>query len=545
MNSRDITLPHLGACLIHAGLIEKQLAHDCAKQAEMHAMSFVSYLVQKNILDSQTLLQTCQKIFSLPVVDLNDYETFPSDIVNAEWIRQYRIIPLWKNNGVLHVGLSDPTNQEAIDAIAFHTQLSVKIFLVDETQFSTAIDHFYSQNEAHNDLQKNLIKQITLDETRDHSPDKIILYDEPLIQFVDNIILHGFQQTVSDIHIESHETNCRIRYRQHGILFSASEIPPALASRIITRLKVMANLNIAEKRLPQDGRFKLDTIDIRISTCPTLFGEKVVLRLLNSNQTPLDLTQLGLTEEQQTVFEKAISRPQGMVLVTGPTGSGKTVTLYSALNYLNTSEKNISTAEEPVEIRLPGINQVNINPKIGLTFSTALRAFLRQDPDIIMVGEIRDPETAEIAIQASRTGHLVLSTFHSNSAIETLTRMRAIGIPSHHIAESLSLVIASRLIRKLCDACKRPDNPSIDIPDTLYRANGCNQCTKGYKNRIAIYECLPVTEKINQLILKEVDTQSFFSEARESGFITMREVAMQQVFNGITSLAEVNRVLPP
>ncbi|HSW93911.1 MAG TPA: ATPase, T2SS/T4P/T4SS family [Gammaproteobacteria bacterium] len=402
--------------------------------------------------------------------------------------------------------------------------------------------HFDNQNEENYHLQKNLIRKITLDETRDTSPDRIVLYDEPLIQFVDNIILQALKQNVSDIHIESHENHCRIRYRQHGILFSANEIPLALASRIITRLKVMANLNIAEKRLPQDGRFKLDTIDIRINTCPTLFGEKVVLRLLNFNHTPLDLTQLGLTKVQQTLFVDAISRPQGMVLVTGPTGSGKTVTLYSALNYLNTPEKNISTAEEPVEIRLPGVNQVNIHPKIGLTFSTALRAFLRQDPDIIMVGEIRDLETAEMAIQASRTGHLVLSTFHSNSAIETLTRMRAIGIPSHHIAESLTLVLASRLIRTLCDACKYPEKPGDHA--VHYKATGCNQCTKGYKNRIAIYECLPVTEKIHQLILNEAGTQSFLSEARNDGFITLREMAMQQVANGITSLAEINRVLP-
>src|SRR5579872_3740163 len=414
----ETPLPNLGLHLINAGLLDKQIAHDAAYHAKIQEIPFIAYLVQHNIFTSQEILQACQKIFSLPVFDLNDYDESSTALLNAELIRQYRIIPLWKTNNILHVGMSDPTDQQATEAIAFHTGLVLQIFLIEEEQFSRFIDTFYGDHEVNKDLQKNLLRQITLDEKQHAIQDKIISYDEPLIKFVDNIILHAFQQNVSDIHIESYENSCRIRYRQHGILFPVNEIPQQLVDRIITRLKVMAKLNIAEKRLPQDGRFQLDNIDIRISTCPTHFGEKVVLRLLNSNHIALDIHQLGLTEQQQTLFINTISRSQGMILVTGPTGSGKTVTLYSALNYLNTSEKNISTVEDPVEIRLNGINQVNINSKIGLDFSNVLRAFLRQDPDIIMIGEIRDLETAEIAIQASQTGHLVLSTLHTNSRSE-------------------------------------------------------------------------------------------------------------------------------
>jgi len=377
-------------------------------------------------------------------------------------------------------------------------------------------------------------------------------YEEPIIQFVDKIIGDAFQQHVSDIHIEPYEKICRIRYRQDGILFSTHEIPLLLATRIATRLKVMANLNIAEKRLPQDGRFQIDNIDIRINTCPTLFGEKIVLRLLNSSHINLDIDQLGLTDNQKNLFIKTLLRPQGMILVTGPTGSGKTVTLYSALAYLNHSEKNISTVEDPIEIRLTGINQVNVNPKIGLHFSTVLRAFLRQDPDILMVGEIRDLETAEIAVQASQTGHLVLSTLHTNSAVETITRLRAIGIPSYNIAESVSLIIAQRLIRKLCDVCKIPEKvthysninfPKQFFPNDVYRAKGCDQCNQGYKNRIALYECLPINEKISQFILTGKDTRAFLSCAKQEGFITLKEIAISHVLQGVTSFSEISGLL--
>lgn len=552
MITQEPILPNLALHLIHAGLLDKQTAYEAAYHAKNHKIPFITYLVQKTILVSQDILQTCQHIFSLPVFDLNDYNDSSIELLSIELIRQYRIIPLWKKNNILHIGISDPTDQEAIEAVAFHTQLSIKLFLIDENQLSQFIQSFYDDHKENKYLQQNLLRQIALDEKHYPIQDKIIFDDEPLIKFVDNMILHAFQQNASDIHIESYENICRIRHRQHGILFLVNEIPQQLAVRIVTRLKVMAKLNIAEKRLPQDGRFQLNHIDIRMNTCPTHFGEKVVLRLLNSNLISLDIHQLGLLEDQQALFINAISRPQGMILVTGPTGSGKTVTLYSALNYLNQSEKNISTVEDPIEIRLHGINQVNINTKIGLDFSTVLRAFLRQDPDIIMIGEIRDLETAEIAVQASQTGHLVLSTLHTNSAIETITRLRAIGIPSYNLAESISLIIAQRLIRQLCDFCKMReqlnDYTPVSIKNTLtpeyiYRAKGCAQCTQGYKNRIALYECLPITEKMSRSILSETDSQTLLADAKQDKFITLKESAMKYVSQGKTSFSEISRVL--
>ena len=552
--SQENTLSHLGLHLTNAGLLDKNLAVETAMQAKKEKVPFITYLVQQKILTSEEIFSACQKIFSLPIFDLKNDEKLLNNhhLLSTELIRQYRVIPLYKNNNILHIGISDPTEQHAIDAVAFHTQLNIKIFLLDENDLAEFINTYHSNQENNKNLQKNLLQQITFEEKPHAVQDKVISYDEPLIKFVDNIILHAFQQSVSDIHIESYENICRIRYRQHGILFPVHEIPLPLASRIVTRLKVMAKLNIAEKRLPQDGRFQLNTIDIRINTCPALFGEKVVLRLLNSNHMHLDIDALGLTEQQQKLFMHAISQPQGMLLVTGPTGSGKTVTLYSALNYLNKSEKNISTVEDPIEIRLAGINQVNINPKIGLDFSTVLRAFLRQDPDIIMVGEIRDAETASIAIQASQTGHLVLSTLHTNSAAETITRLRAMGIPSYNVAESVSLIIAQRLIRKLCDLCKirekLSDYANLDIknsmlPKYIYRAGSCIHCTHGYKNRIAIYECLPITEKMSKLILAKADMHEFITQAHDEGFITLKNVVMDHILQGTTSLAEANRVL--
>lgn len=542
----ETAISHLGLHLISAGIIDKKSIDDAAYHAKCQSIPLIQYLVENNILSSQKILTTCQHIFSLPIFDLKDYdETSAYGLLSTELIRQYYVIPLRKKNNILEIGLADPTDQHAIEAIAFHTRLNIKVFLIDGSQFFKFIETFYGESETNQDVQKNLLQQITLDDKQNAINDKIISYDEPLVKFVDNIILHAFQQGISDIHIESYETICRIRYRKHGLLFLANEIPSQLAVRIATRLKVMAKLNIAEKRLPQDGRFQLENVDIRINSCPTLYGEKIVLRLLNLNHITLDIHQLGFTENQRDLFIKTISRPQGMILVTGPTGSGKTVTLYSTLNYLNHSEKNISTVEDPIEIRLDGINQVNINSKIGLDFATVLRAFMRQDPDIIMIGEIRDPETAEIAVKASQTGHLVLSTLHTNSAAEAITRLRALGIPSYHIAESVSLIIAQRLIRKLCDACKIPEKllhyshltiHQNSVPDYIYRANGCSQCTQGYTKRIAIYELFSITEKISQSIIMNTTISS-------DTFVTLKEIAIDHLFRGETSMAEINRVI--
>ena len=357
-------------------------------------------------------------------------------------------------------------------------------------------------------------------------------------------------KSASDIHIEPYEKHCRIRYRQDGMLYTITEIPSNLAERLITRLKVISKLDIAERRLPQDGHFQIannknKSIDVRINTCPTLFGEKVVLRILDDSKLSLDINVLGMTESQQTLFISAISKPQGLILVTGPTGSGKTVSLYSALHYLNTPEKNISTVEDPVEIQLAGINQVNINPKIGLHFTQVLRTFLRQDPDIIMIGEIRDPETAKIAIQAAQTGHLVLSTLHTSSAYETLIRLKAMGIAEYDLLNSLSLVIAQRLARKLCDLCKVPEiilprkDLSIDEEISAFRALGCQHCLQGYQGRVGIYEIL-APEDFNHYSSLETHLQPALKTNLKPN---LKQSALNKILNGTTSLAEILRIL--
>lgn len=398
-----------------------------------------------------------------------------------------------------------------------------------------------------------LLKDLSVEENLNLIQENIVNYDEPLIRFVDHIIQQALQQGASDIHIEPFEKICRIRYRQDGLLYEIADMPINLSGRLVTRLKVMAKLDISERRIPQDGRFALNHIDIRMSTCPTLFGEKIVLRLLDNNKVSLELDRLGLTATQKQLFIDVISQPQGLILVTGPTGSGKTVTLYSALNYLNTKEKNISTVEDPVEIQLTGINQVHINPKINLHFATALRSFLRQDPDILMIGEIRDTETADIALQAAQTGHLVFSTLHTNSAIDTLMRLQSMGIAPYNLASSITLIIAQRLVRKLCPHCKLPEMcPEkllelmgfANTKNTLYRAVGCDQCLQGYQGRVGIYELLPITANLMQLIMANAHASLIMTQAKQDGFLTLREVGFEQVMQGFTTLIELNRVAP-
>lgn len=369
-----------------------------------------------------------------------------------------------------------------------------------------------------------LLTDITYEETQDYENKQ----DEPLVQFTHQLIDNAWSQTASDIHIEPYQKVCRIRYRIDGILYAVMELPISLMNRIITRLKVMAKVDISEKRLPQDGRFQHKTIDIRMNTCPTLYGEKIVLRLLNNNKMTLDIHQLGLTSDQENIFLEKISEPQGLILVTGPTGSGKTVTLYSALQYLNNDEKNISTVEDPIEIQIKGINQVNINPKIGLHFSTVLRTLLRQDPDIIMVGEIRDQETAEVAIQAAQTGHLVFSTVHSNNALDTIMRLQSMGISSYHIINSISLIIAQRLIRKKCLSC-------------FY---GCDYCKQGFKGRTAVFELLVMTNVIKKLIQNKVSHHEILEQAKTEGFIPLFEIGLSKAKESITHIHEIYRAIP-
>lgn len=547
-----LPLSGLASHLVHEGLLDAELAACIAHEASVRDASLIDYLVKNNILTSKIIFDSCAKTFDFPTIDLSnyDYSALDDSLLSKELIKRYQVIPLKKQNSVLHIAISDPTDVNTLNTITFYTGATVNPVIADHEQLIACINRHFNHGKNHKNLQLNLLNDILLEENNNIVKENIVNYDEPLIKFVDHTIQHAHQQSASDIHIEPYEKICRIRYRQDGILHKIADIPINLASRLVTRLKVMAQLDISERRLPQDGRFQLHSLDIRISTCPTLFGEKIVLRILDANKASLKIDDLGFTDQQKNLFIDKISQPQGLILVTGPTGSGKTVTLYSALQYLNTPDKNISTVEDPIEIQLNGINQVQINPKINLHFATALRTFLRQDPDIIMVGEIRDTETAEIAMHAAQTGHLVLSTLHTNSAIETLTRLQAMGAASYNIISSLSLIIAQRLLRKLCPHCKQVEDISsntlkemgfhITHTPTFYKSVGCQHCLQGYHGRIGIYEVLSITPNLAQLISK--NTATITEKALQEGFIPLRQIGFQLVLNGITSLTELNRV---
>lgn len=555
MNS-TLDLTELATYLIHEGLMSGDTAKQAYKISKQQDIPFITYAVKNNLINSDDFLNHCKTHFGLKTFDLTLYD--PSWVNNLaldiNFFHRYHVIPLYKEQNILHIGISDPTDRSALDAIIFHTGIRVQAVLVDELQLSNLIGKYFSKNSLTNTLEINLINKIFQKEKNILIQESSVNYDEPLIRFVDNILQHAIHQSASDIHIEPYEHTCRIRYRQDGILHEAVEIPAPLAARLVARLKIIAKLDIAERRLPQDGRFQLQNHDIRINTCPTLFGEKIVMRILNAANVHLDINHLGFSSSQLTQFIETISQPQGMILVTGPTGSGKTITLYSALDHLNTAEKNISTVEDPVEIQLTGINQVNIHHKIGLEFSNVLRTLLRQDPDIIMVGEIRDVDTAEVAIQAAQTGHLVFSTLHTNNAIDAIIRLRSMSIASYNIASSISLIIAQRLIRKLCDFCKQPETICTDTlkimeyssqsaHDIFFRATGCTQCIHGYRGRTAIYELLPLSEPLTKLIITNASSLEILDQAKQEGFTTLRQAGFEKVIAGITSITEINRVL--
>lgn len=539
----------LGNQLVHNGLIKSDSLADAMQQAKREESSLVSFLVKNNILSSQLIMETCINSFGLTPYDLGKFDitSLKNNVLSLENILYYRVIPISKTKDILQIGLSDPTDQAILDAITFHTGLRVSPFVVDETLVCTLLKKISAQEIK---FESTFLKKISREEPHREMDDYSISQDEPLIQFVDQLIQHAISLAASDIHIEPYAEHCRVRFRRDGILYEITTIPSELVMRVMTRLKVMAKLDIAERRMPQDGRFKLETLDIRISTCPTLFGEKIVLRLLDPHKISLDINALGFEKSQKELFIKNITAPQGLILVTGPTGSGKTLTLYSALQYLNSIDKNISTVEDPVEIQLNGINQIAIQPKIGLHFATVLRTLLRQDPDIIMVGEIRDQETAEIAIQAAHTGHLVLSTLHTNSALETIARLKSINITPYNIASAISLIIAQRLIRKLCPLCKQEDSIAAnviglsndDVSKKIFRNKGCGDCLSGYQGRTGIYELLPMTDKLVSLILMDKPLLEFPSDYFSS-YCSLKKSGLNAVLAGATSLSEINRVL--
>ncbi|MCW8886589.1 MAG: type IV-A pilus assembly ATPase PilB, partial [Motiliproteus sp.] len=503
-------------------------------------------------------------------LDLDEFDISqcPQELVSEDLVRKHHAIPLIKRDNRIYVAVSDPTNVHALDEIKFHTGIKTEAVVVEEDKLSRTIEKFLDEQggSALDGLDDADLENLELDDVSDPNSGADDDADDganeaPIVRFVNKILLDAIKGGSSDIHFEPYEKAYRIRFRTDGILHEVARPPVNLTPRLSARLKVMSQMDISERRVPQDGRIKMrisknKSIDFRVNTLPTLWGEKIVLRILDSASAKMGIDALGYEDYQKNLYLKTLEEPQGMILVTGPTGSGKTVSLYTGLNILNTSERNISTAEDPVEINLEGINQVHVNPKVGLTFASALRSFLRQDPDVVMVGEIRDLETAEIAIKAAQTGHMVLSTLHTNSAPETLTRLRNMGVPAFNIATSVTLIIAQRLGRRLCSKCKQP----LDIPKetlleegfsetqieaglTIYGPIGCNSCNGGYKGRVGIYELLPMTTEIAELIMSNGNSLEISQAAAKLGFSNLRNAGLVKVANGLTSLEEVNRVV--
>src|SRR3990167_2815199 len=503
----SVSLTGLARQMVLAELLDEKTAHQAQSQAQRNKLSLVTYLVQNKLVKSRVLAELASEQFGVSFVDLNavDKESQPKDLVTEKLVRQHRVLPLWRRGNKLFIAVSDPTNHQAVTDIQFSTGMNTEAILVEDDKLGDAIDKFFdsatSGMDDLADVDLDGLNVETINEDAEVATDGNSADDAPVVRFVNKMLLDAIKKGSSDLHFEPYEKSYRVRFRTDGILHEIARPPVQLAPRISARLKVMASLDISERRKPQDGRIKMrisktKSIDFRVSSCPTLWGEKIVMRILDSSSAQMGIDALGYEESQKDLFMEALAQPQGMILVTGPTGSGKTVSLYTGLNILNTAETNISTAEDPVEINLEGINQVNVNPKVGLGFAEALRSFLRQDPDVVMVGEIRDIDTASIAIKAAQTGHLVLSTLHTNSAPETLTRLMNMGVPAFNIATSVSLIIAQRLARKLCPACKKPhdlphevlkkagfSDAQIESGFTLFHPVGGEKCNNGYKGR--------------------------------------------------------------
>ena len=551
--------------LVNDQLLNEDQAREAQAKAARSGKALVAQLVEDKLIAPVRLAEVASQEFGTPLLDLNSIE-FDFNLVkglNEKLLREQHALPLYKRGRKLYVALSDPTNLQALDEFKFATGLTTEAILVEEDKLAKAIGAALTQLQTASlggDVElENL--EVEGGEAEAEAGAEISEEDAPVIRYVNKVLIDAITRGASDIHFEPYEKKYRIRYRMDGELHEIASPPVQMAAKLAARLKVMARLDLAERRVPQDGRIKLKlsqvkAIDFRVSTCPTLWGEKIVMRILDSSNALLGIDALGYEPDQKALYLKALARPQGMILVTGPTGSGKTVSLYTGINILNTEDVNISTAEDPVEINLPGINQVNINPKVGLTFAAALRAFLRQDPDVIMVGEIRDLETAEIAVKAAQTGHLVLSTLHTNEAPQTLTRLLNMGVPAYNVASTVSLIIAQRLARKLCPLCKKPEDvpreellregftpEQIDAPDfRLYKAVGCDQCNHGYKGRTGVYQVMPVSDAIARIIMEGGNAIEIADQARKEGIADLRQSALKKVRAGLIDLTEANRV---
>ncbi|WOX06394.1 type IV-A pilus assembly ATPase PilB [Microbulbifer pacificus] len=561
-------LSGLAKRLVQDKAFDEATAQSAIKAAKREGHSFAQHVVEAKLIKSRELANIASVAFGTPLFDLSSYnfDLLPKGIVDEKLITKHFALPLYRRGNRLFVAVADPTNLAGLDEINFNTGLNTDAVLVEADKLAKAIENYLNNSDVGGGLEGLDDEDLdSLDvesgDTRREDDNEPGGDEAPVVRFVNKVLLDAIRTGASDIHFEPYEKIYRVRLRTDGILHEVARPPIQLATRISARLKVMSKMDISERRVPQDGRIKMKlsktkAIDFRVNSLPTLWGEKIVLRILDPSSAKLGIDALGYEEFQKKIYMDALAQPQGMILVTGPTGSGKTVSLYTGLNILNTPERNISTAEDPVEINLEGVNQVNVSNKVGLNFAEALRSFLRQDPDIVMVGEIRDLETAEIAIKAAQTGHLVLSTLHTNSAPETLTRLMNMGVPTFNIATSVSVIIAQRLARRLCGECKKPaDLPeeilkeegfdTVTIPKSewkIYQPVGCEHCSKGYKGRVGVYEVVRITDGISRIIMEGGNSIQIADQAKKEGFNNLRISALRKVVMGVTSLEEANRV---
>lgn len=561
--TNDLQFNSLINNLIKEGFLTAADAQKHYQNSQKQGVSLINYLVTNKIVHSTLIASKISLEFGVPILDLDaiDIKNLPLELISNTLIQKHHVLPLQVRGSTLFIAISDPRSFQGFDEIKFNSRLNPEPIFVEEHKLAKTIERIIeAADQSMNDLLDSDLDNLDVSSGDDVSNGAVGDSDDaPIVRFVNKILLDAIKTGVSDIHLEPYEKVFRIRYRSDGMLHQVAAPPASIANRIVSRIKVMSKMDIAERRVPQDGRIKMilsktRAIDFRVNTCPTLFGEKVVLRILDPTNAQLGIEKLGFEPEQQKLFLDAIHKPYGMVLVTGPTGSGKTVTLYTGLNILNTPDRNISTAEDPVEITVEGINQVNVNPKAGLSFASALRAFLRQDPDIIMVGEIRDLETAEIAVKAAQTGHLVLSTLHTNDAPQTLNRLMQMGIPPFNIVSAVNLIMAQRLARRLCEACKVP----AEYPDSflittgfkeeelgqlrLFKAAGCELCSSGFKGRVGIYQVMTLSEKMRMLILNGGNTLQLAEQAAAEGINDLRASGLNKVRLGLTSIEEIDRV---
>src|SRR5690625_743716 len=561
----SVALTGLARRLVQNNALSEEAAIKAVQASREAKTNIINHFVEKKIVPASVVASAVAEEFGDPVFDLSAFnpDYLPKDLVDNKLIERHRVLPLFKRGSRLFVAMCDPTDLRALEEIRFNTGLTIQTIVVEVDKLNSMIEAILSEaaGAAFKGLDDDL-ENIDIDASESDAQEDTAdgANDALIVRFVNKLLLDAIKMGASDLHFEPYERNYRVRFRQDGILREITSPPVSSANKIAARLKVMAQLDISERRVPQDGRIKLrvsrsKSIDFRVNTCPTLFGEKIVLRILDSDSAKLGIDVLGYEDDQKELYLEALHKPQGMVLVTGPTGSGKTVSLYTGVNILNTPERNISTAEDPVEINLEGVNQVNVNPRQGMDFAAALKAFLRQDPDVILVGEIRDLETANIAVAAAQTGHLVLSTLHTNSAPETLTRLRNMGVPSFNIATSVILIIAQRLARRLCNECKVP----VDIPEnslrefgftdedlkpgfTVYGPKGCDNCNNGYKGRVGIYEVVKIADAIARISMEEGNAMDIADEWRAEGFSDSYRSGLLEVMQGITRLEEIKRV---